>query len=212
MGPARNRVTPLGDVAAIPLRGAWCGNRGILHQGRSIVRFHGGDLWITCGLEFRERWQAQWQPQHYTLLFFHDEAVSFAAGHRPCGECRHGAYQAYRAAWAEGLGVATPSAREINRQLHGQRLVARTHERRFHPLPWAELPDGTFVLVDGAPAVVIGDRVAIWTVQGYGKGRMRPRRGDATVITPPATVAAFRAGYRPQIDAGAGAGGPDPFG
>lgn len=45
--PARNRVTPMGEIAAIPLRGAWTGNRGILHSGREIVRFHASDLWIT---------------------------------------------------------------------------------------------------------------------------------------------------------------------
>jgi hypothetical protein len=53
--PARNRVTPTGDIEAIPLRGAWTGNRGILHSGHEIVRFHASDLWITCALEFRGR-------------------------------------------------------------------------------------------------------------------------------------------------------------
>src|SRR3954447_10743844 len=94
--PARNRVTPMGDIEAIPLRGAWTGNRGILHSGTQIVRFHASDLWITCALEFRGRRQAQWQPHHYTFLYFHDEAVSLAAGHRPCAECRRAAYDAYR--------------------------------------------------------------------------------------------------------------------
>jgi len=200
MGPARNRVTPTGEIVAIPLRGAWAGNRGILHRGREVVRFHGGDLWITCALEFRGRWQRQWQPHHYTLLFFHDEAVSFAAGHRPCGECRHGAYQAYRAAWAEGLGVDRPSATEMNRQLHRERLVARTHRRRLLDVPWADLPDGAFVLLDGTPAVVLGDHLAEWTYEGYGARRARPRQGRATVLTPPSTLAAFRAGYVAQVD------------
>src|SRR5688500_7606351 len=86
--PACNRVTPLGDIDAIALRGTWTGNRGILHRGHEIVRFHASDLWITCALEFGGRWSEQWQPNHYTYLFFHDEAVSFAAGHRPCTECR----------------------------------------------------------------------------------------------------------------------------
>jgi len=36
MTPARNRVTPLADIEAIALRGAWMGNRGILHRGREI--------------------------------------------------------------------------------------------------------------------------------------------------------------------------------
>jgi len=108
VAPARNRVTPTGDIEAIPLRGAWTGNRGILHSGHEIVRFHASDLWITCALEFRGRWHEQWQPHHYTFLYFHDEAVSFAAGHRPCVECRRDSYNAYRAAWAEGLGVDVP--------------------------------------------------------------------------------------------------------
>jgi hypothetical protein len=47
----------------------------------------------------------------------------------------------------------------INRQLHGERIVRGTHRRRIHELPWAELPDGAFVLLDGTPAVVSGDRL-----------------------------------------------------
>jgi len=203
MTPARNRVTPLGEIEAFPLRGAWTGNRGILHRGREIVRFHASDLWIVCALEFKGRWRQQWQPHQFTFLYFHDEAVSFAAGHRPCAECRRASYNAYRAAWAEGLQVAAPSAQEINRQLHGERIVRGTHRRRLHRLPWAELPDGAFVLQEGAPAVVLGDRLSEWSREGYRARRPRPTRGDAEVITPPATVAALRAGYPVQIDEGA---------
>ncbi len=200
MTPARNRVTPLGEIEAIPLRGAWTGNRGILHRDKEIVRFHASDLWITCALEFRGRWREQWQPHHYTFLFFHDEAVSFAAGHRPCAECRRESYDAYRAAWVEGLGVATPSAKQINRQLHGERIVRGTHRRRIHQLPWASLPDGAFVLLDETPAVVLGDQLSEWTREGYGERQDRPTRGTANVITPPSTLAALRTGYPVQID------------
>jgi hypothetical protein len=129
VAPARNRVTPIGEIEAIPLRGAWTGNRGILHRDREIVRFHASDLWITCALEFRGRWREQWQPHHYTFLFFHDEAVSLAAGHRPCAECRRDSYDAYRAAWAAGLRIAAPSAKQINQQLHGERIVRGSHRR-----------------------------------------------------------------------------------
>jgi hypothetical protein len=201
VAPARNRVTPLGEIEAIPLRGAWTGNRGILHRDREIVRFHASDLWIVCALEFRGRWREQWQPHHYTFLFFHDEAVAFAAGHRPCAECRRDSYDAYRAAWADGLGVAVPSAKQVNRQLHGERIVRGTHRRRLHQLPWADLPDGTFVLLGEAPAVVVGDRLSKWTHEGYRGQRPRPTRGTVSVITPPSTVAALRAGYPVQIDA-----------
>lgn len=200
MSPARNRVTPTGEIVAIPLRGAWTGNRGILHRGRDIVRFHSSDLWITCALEFKGRHQEQWLPGHYTFLFFYDEAVAFAAGHRPCAECRRSSYNAYRAAWAAGLGVDLPSARDMNRQLHRERLVSGTHQRRTHELSWNDLPDGTFVIIDGTPAVVVDDHLAEWTHDGYGRRHARPPAGPASVLTPPSTVAALRVGYGAQID------------
>jgi hypothetical protein len=200
MTPARNRVTPVGDIVAIPLRGAWTGNRGILHSGKEIVRFHATDLWITCALQFRGRWREQWQPHRYTHLYFHDEAVSFAAGHRPCAECRRVSYNRYRSGWATGLGVDMPSATEINRQLHGERIVRGTHRRRTHEMPWVDLPDGTFALLDGSPVVVIGQDLVEWSSDGYGAHRSRPEHGFADVITPPSTVAVLRAGYPVQID------------
>ncbi len=198
--PARNRVTPMGEIEAFPLRGAWTGNRGILHSGTEIVRFHASDLWITCALEFRGRWRRQWQPHRYTFLFFHDEAVSFAAGHRPCAECRRSSYDAYRAAWADALGVDPPSAKEMNRKLHGERIYRGTHRRRLHELRWANLPDGAFVLLGESPAVVVGGQLSVWTRAGYRGRRARPANGIASVITPPSTVAALRAGYPVQLD------------
>ncbi|MFG3280464.1 hypothetical protein [Streptomyces sp. NPDC048111] len=204
MSPQRNRVTPTGDIITTALRGAWTGNRGVLHEGHDIVRFHAGDLWITCALEFRGRWREQWLPRRWTHLYFHDEAVSFAAGHRPCGECRHGAYQTYRQAWAEGLGCAPPFAREMNRQLHGERIVRGTHLRRHHAMPWRELPVGTFVLgADGVPALVTEEHLTCWSPSGYAARLPLPRTGTATVLTPPSSVAVLRAGYPVQIDAAA---------
>ena len=221
----QNRVTPLGEIVAIPLRGAWTGNRGVLHEGGSegqgghrIVRSHASNLWITCALEFRGRWREQWLPHRYTHLYFHDEAVSFAAGHRPCAECRRDDYRAYQQAWVEvitargatGQGnpapalapvpAQVPGAKQLNAQLHSERIVPGTHRRRLHELPWAGLPDGTFVLEDGQPALVLGDALVPWTTDGYGARRPRPRAGTATVITPPSTVAVLRAGYPVQID------------
>ncbi|HEX6653581.1 MAG TPA: hypothetical protein VF072_12620 [Thermoleophilaceae bacterium] len=48
------------------------GNRGILHRGRELVRFHASDLWITCALEFRGGSHEQWRPHHFTWLYFLD--------------------------------------------------------------------------------------------------------------------------------------------
>ena len=214
--PQRNRVTPEGEIVAIPLRGAWTGNRGVLHEGHEIVRSHASDLWITCALEFRGRWREQWLPHRYTHLYFHDEAVSFAAGHRPCAECRRADYRTYQQAWAAemitarsaagapSLGERVPAAKEMNAQLHRERIVPGTHRRRWHEMPWTDLPDGAFVLLDQAeghvPAVVAGRTVVPWTVEGYGTPAPRPRAGTATGITPPSSVAVLRAGYPVQID------------
>ena len=209
--PERNRVTPQGEFVAIPLRGAWTGNRGVLHEGHQIVRSHASNLWITCALEFRGRYRGQWLPHRWTHLYFHDEAVSFAAGHRPCGECRYQDYRAYQRAWAAELITARsaagaesfPSAKDMNAQLHRERIVPGTHRRRWHEMPWAGLPDGTFVLLDDAPAVVVGTTVVPWTSEGYDTPVPRSRAGTATVITPPSSVAVLRAGYPVQIDEGA---------
>jgi hypothetical protein len=199
--PERNRVTPTGEVVATPLRGAWTGNRGVLHRDREIVRFHAGNLWIVCALEFKGRHRELWIPNRWTPLFFHDEAVAFAAGQRPCGECRHASYGEYKAAWSEGLGGPPPSAGEMNRRLHAERLFRGTHRRRFHEVEWPDLPDGAFAFRDGAPHIIRGRHLVAWSPEeGYGAEQRRPRRGRATVITPPATLAVLHAGYPVQVD------------
>lgn len=198
--PMRNRVTPTGDIVAIELRGAWTGNRGILHEGTDVIRFHRGPLWITCALRFRDYKMRQWTPGSYTVLFFHDEAVSFAAGHRPCAECRREAYNEFRSAWAAGTGEPRPKATELDRRLHGERIVRGTRRRRSHATDWASVPVGTFVSSPYGPALVLDDRIVPWTTDGYASPRDRPVRGRVDTITPPSTVGAFARGYRPGID------------
>ncbi len=197
--PRRNRVTPFGEIVATPLRGAWLGNRGILHEGTRIVRFHASDLWITCALSFRDWHLAQWQPHHFTVLFLHDEAVSLAAGHRPCALCRRREYDTFRRAFADSSGMPLPSAKDLDRRLHSERIVRGTHRRRLHGIPWPEVPQGSFVVVDEAPCLVTEDALVSWTPLGYGPGRPRRTAGDAVVLTPPTSVAALRGGYRPQL-------------
>jgi hypothetical protein len=58
-------------------------------------------------------------------------------------------------------------------------------------------------MLGGAPALVLEDRVVPWTTSGYAPALDRPGRGTAAALTPPSTLAALRAGYRPQVDAGA---------
>lgn len=201
--PARNRVTPYGEIEAFALWGAFTGNRGILHAGNQIVRFHAHDSWVTCALSFKDRWSEQWLAHHFTWLYFHDEAVALAAGHRPCGECRRSSYEHYRATWTKARGGEPPSAKAMNRQLHSERIVRGSHRRRLHAERWRDLPDGAFVELDGAPLLVLGDAIVEWTREGYQAPRRRPTSGVATVITPPSSVAVLRAGYPLQIDSSA---------
>jgi hypothetical protein len=191
----------MGELVAVRLRGAWTGNRGNLHLGTDLVRFHRGSLWITCALRFRDWRLPQWAPGRFTVLFFHDEAVSLAAGHRPCALCRRGDYNDYRRAFAAGHGSGPPLAKDMDRVLHAERIVRGTHRRRLHPARWPDLPAGAFVRLAGGPALVLDRTVVPWTTGGYTAPRERPTRGTALLITPPSTVAALRAGYHPQIDA-----------
>jgi hypothetical protein len=65
------------------------------------------------------------------------------------------------------------------------------------------LPDGVFVVREGAPWVVARSELVEWTRDGYRNRRPRPARGTADVITPPSSVAVLRTGYPVQIDAAA---------
>lgn len=203
-GPARNRVSPLGEVVAASGRGAWMGNRGRLHDdgvSRDVRRHHVGRAWIVCELSFRDRRVAQWAPGHYTPLFFLDEAVALAAGHRPCAECRRPAYTAFRDLVAAANGASRLSAPELDRLLHEERWDARHRTRRLHESAWADLPVAAFVLVDDGPALVTARALTVWRPDNtYATTTLpRPTTGTATVVTPPSTLEALRRGYPVQL-------------
>ena len=186
--PRQNRVTPLGELIATLERGLVYGNRGCLHdEDGNIRRRYAGRRWIGCKLEFGGRRRSPlMQPGKYTELFFLDEATAFAAGHRPCAECRREDYTRFRELWP-GPGGADA----IDLQLHGQRL--RHRGARF-----PELPDGAFVLHEHAPWLVLGDGLLRWTPGGYTERTRRPT-GRATVITAPSLVTVLREGWQGAV-------------
>ena len=187
--PLRNRVTPLGELIAIPARGLVFGNRGRLHDGdRRIHRSHDGRRWIACRLEFRGRQREPMPPGRYTGLFFLDEATALAAGHRPCAECRHEDYRSFLAP----TGAA--GADELDRRLHAERLGGDAHGRRLHERRLETLPDGAFVLLDAAAWLVLGDALQQWTPGGYAERRRR-RRGRGVVVTPPTSLDVLASGW-----------------
>ena len=200
--PERNRVTPTGEIVAAPLRGAWTGNRGVLHEGREIVRFHAGNLWITCALEFRGRHRELWLPNRWTPLFFLDEAVAFAAGHRPCFECRRADADRFKTLWLKAnpayhFDERTP-IREIDNILHKERIRPDGTKTTYTEGP-AQLPNGAFIVYEDLPYLVHGGLIHQWTPFGYEKGKPLPRIDRVTILTPRSITNTFRAGYIPQM-------------
>lgn len=169
------------------------GNRGILHDERRTLgrRRWTHKAWICCVTEFRGRRRQVMAPGRYTELFFLDEAVALAAGHRPCFECRRAAAKAYSACWG-----GSPRAGEMDRVLHAERLDGR--RRRIHIREFADLPDGAFVSRDGAAWLVRGTMMLRYAPGGYDAATKRPA-GAVKVLTPPATLRALRAGYAPLL-------------
>jgi len=194
--PANNRVTPFGEIVAIEQRGLFMGNRGSIHRDRTIVRPWQVRRWITCVLEFKGWVAPKWQPGRWTPLFFWDEAVALAAGHRPCALCRRDDFNAWLDAWESAFGDR-PRVDPMDRRLHTERVDGKRQRR--HPMAWRDLPAGAFVAVDDVAALVLGDRLVPWSPAGYGAPVDRPAGGDAFVLTPPSTVAVLGHGYRPVI-------------
>ena len=139
----------------------------------------------------------------YTELFFLDEYVSLAAGHRPCGCCRRGDYTRFLALWeaAHPDAPRPATARAVDGTLHTQRWAgtvggggaaaarggAKASKATFC-VARAELgglPDGTFVALRGESDGGGGEdawliwRGALhrWTHEGY-----RDRRRLGAVV------------------------------
>ncbi|WP_298491882.1 hypothetical protein [uncultured Maritimibacter sp.] len=194
----QNRVLPTGEIVALPFRGGLMGNRGILHddEGRLGPARWRHKAWVCCVTAFKERRRWVMAPGRYTELFFTDEAVALAAGHRPCGECRRAALASFRSAWQAVHG--TDALADIDRTLHGARVTSRTRAQVRYPAAADILPAGTFVLIDDIPHVFRNSDALPYAAGVYGAARPRPT-GSVTVLTPAPTVATLAAGYRPVI-------------
>jgi hypothetical protein len=196
--PLQNRVTPFGEIVALAGRGLVMGNRGILHDdARRIVRHSQLRRWLACRTEFRGRHRTIMRPHSYTELFFLDEATAFAAGHRPCAECRSMDYRRFRALWAVCHGEPL-SADLIDRQLHRERLAGRRAKRVYRE-DLVDLPDGAYIAVDERAWLVWGKTLFAWSALGYTERRDRSAHREVEVLTPRSTVAVLAAGYRVAV-------------
>jgi hypothetical protein len=198
--PLQNRVTPLGNIIATAHRGLFTGNRGIIHDPATktlLKKRWATPAWITCVCEFRGWRRKVMGGRSWTELFFLDEATAFAAGHRPCFFCRRDHANRFRSAWEQGNGVGPVLARDMDAVLHRERLDRG--KKRLHPLPvpLKELPDGAMVQAADESYLIVQGRPRQWSIAGY--HRPECTIGTAMLLTPPSTLRALRAGYRPVL-------------
>ncbi|WP_029031523.1 hypothetical protein [Salinarimonas rosea] len=205
--PLQNRVTPFGALVATPHRGTLMGNRGCLHdaEGRIGSARWRTRAWIACLTEFEGRRRAPMQPGRYTELFFLDEATAFAAGHRPCAECRRADWRRFAAAWRAGRGLSPDAplpAAELDRALHEARVDPRTRAQIRTPARLGQLPDGTMVALPEEPGTAFlwrSGRLAPWSFAGYGAPRTADPARAVESLTPAPVLRAFAAGYAPGV-------------
>jgi hypothetical protein len=199
----QNRVDPQGNIIATIARGAWMGNRGQLHDnGKDILRPYKLKAWLICLLEFRGRQRQVMSPNLYTELFFLDEATAFAAGHRPCFECRRRDYDRFKSLWLKGnpkygFNLKT-SIKEIDAIIHEER-IDKQGKKITHEANIGDLPTGTFVLLHNLPYLIANNQLLPWSPFGYGDGVALPADSPVTVLTPVSIINTFSAGYVPQM-------------
>lgn len=193
--PLQNRVTPFGELISTSARGTLMGNRGgkFHAANRTLTRRRWASRqWICCVLEFKNRQRDVW-GRYYTELFFLDEVTAFAAGHRPCFECRRRDAELFAQLFSGKKARASASA--MDRALHDQRLdgkAKRTHRRTIDGLP-----DGAMVALDEEVFAIRGSHLLRWTPSGYAASRARPRGMQVEVFTPPSILSVLARGYLP---------------
>lgn len=195
----QNRVSPSGQLHAVKARGSLMGNRGQLHnEQQQIVRSWKLQRWITCALAYQGIKRELMAPNSYTELFFLDEPTSYAAGHRPCGDCRKERYKAFKAAWAKAFPSQDQSAAGIDKVLHAARLNPDNSQRTWQA-PLAELPDGTLIEHEGQPALLWRGRQWRWSFDGYSPLPKPIPGGTVKVLTPEPIVTLLASGLAAEL-------------
>lgn len=197
--PLQNRVLPNGEIVALADRGTLTGNRGIIHgPDKHLARKRWShQAWICCVLDWQGRKRDVMTGRKWTELFFLDEAVAMAAGHRPCGYCRRADYSRFKEIWQRVRGPAI-SVKDIDKALHQARVLPRTREQRTLELTMSDLPNGAFFRSGGQSFLVRGDRALLFTPAGYTISQYLTEQ-LVEVLTPMPMVEVLRAGYRPKL-------------
>jgi hypothetical protein len=206
--PLQNRVDPFGEIHAVAARGMFTGNRGVIHDPATrtlLARRWSTKAWIICVCEFRGRRRevmGRNTPSGnagWTELFFLDEVTALAAGHRPCFYCRREQAKDFAEHYGDAFRIAAPKAGEIDARLHEERLASGGRAQPLDGAALRALPDGAVVSSGGRAFAIRGDTALPWSFSSYGPALDREALSGPALrlVTPPATVAVLRSGYRP---------------
>lgn len=206
--PLQNRVDPFGAIHAVPERGLFMGNRGIIHdpETKTLLKKRWAlPAWIICACQFRN---VRREPMGrnrpggkagWTELFFLDEVTALAAGHRPCFFCRCERASDFVSRFGEAYGIAEPRAPMVDKRLHKERLASGGTPPAVASAELASLPDGTMI-ADGAAAYALrGGKAMRWSFAGYGdRTAFENLAGRPMLVLTPATgISVLRQGYAP---------------
>lgn len=200
--PRQNRCTPFGSIEATPHRGTLMGNRGDLHaEDGTLGKRWRSRRWICCVLE-GFGWKAPMdEPGRNYPLFFYDETVALAAGHRPCGQCRSDALAAFIAAWKVAHGYQPHDwvpLQQIDAELHRARIG---EWRRRTKVELSRMPDGAYVwlpTIDQRPMMVRGNELLPWEHAGFAAPvSLKSIRATAYALSPSPIIKVLKAGYEP---------------
>ena len=139
-------------------------------------------------------------PGAYTELFFLDEATAFAAGHRPCGECRRERYSQFKDLWVRAN--LKNQANEIkisviNRTMHKERIHKRV--KVTYKAYIKDLPDGTIFSDNGSAYLVFNEKIYLWSFEGYRLLDTVNFADKVDVLTPQSIVNIFKMGFLPGV-------------
>jgi len=211
--PLQNRVDPFGAIHAVPERGMFTGNRGIIHdpETRTLLKRRWAlQAWIICVCQFRNvRREPMGRNRKgagplgdkagWTELFFLDEVTALAAGHRPCFYCQRERARDFVSRFGAASGIAEPRAPQVDKRLHKERLATGGRPPMVAIEELAGLPDGAMVADGGDAFALRGGKALRWSFGGYGPP-VDFRLLDAkmfSLLTPATTLAVLRHGFRP---------------
>ncbi len=201
--PLQNRVDPFGLIHAVSERGTFMGNRGgCFHDDeQALKRTHWKTRqWITCALEFKDRQRDQMMPGKYTELFFLDEATAFAAGHRPCYECRYPDAKRFREALVRsGVFRYRPKASDLSDAIAGEIQSVLKGKSDREQVETNSLPDGAMFTTGASAYLKWQGQAHPWSFSGYGAPTALPQQ--SVRLTPHIICQALAHGYTPTLHA-----------